>query len=432
MDYIPRSLLFNIEPIGIGTPYVESLSSYISRLANVHCLTTGVFISKLLSRYLNKYYLTKIADRGGNGFYDSSNGVNGIGSLAKDFINVIESLTYRTNLYKNTLLPWANILPTRGLMESKKKWCPQCYEEALINKNPIYDPLIWYLKDSNVCLKHKSVLISTCMTCNKKMNILSRNSILGYCENCHSWLGSKDRIENSESNNIKEIIGFETKIGEMLEISSRRKNIFIHKNQIAKSLNFYLNNLFEGSLSTFAQISDVPKTTFHYWVKGINLPALHNLLTISYKLDIGIIDFLEMKYVERIESGDLVLPLIQSKERKKYDYEQIKIILLHELNNSECNSLSKIAKIIGCDRKLLYTKFPSETNLIVENHKNHLKLQKIKRQETSDKELLDAITNLCKRNIYPSRRNVEKELMGKYLLKENHIRNTWNELKKNL
>lgn len=33
--------LYNLEPIGIGTPYVEGLTSYIVRLADAHCVTTG-------------------------------------------------------------------------------------------------------------------------------------------------------------------------------------------------------------------------------------------------------------------------------------------------------------------------------------------------------------------------------------------------------
>lgn len=33
-----RSILFNLEPLGLGTANVESLTSYIMRLSNEHCL----------------------------------------------------------------------------------------------------------------------------------------------------------------------------------------------------------------------------------------------------------------------------------------------------------------------------------------------------------------------------------------------------------
>lgn len=40
----PRSRLYRLEPIGIGTPEVESLSSYLNRLAQAHCVTVTTLI----------------------------------------------------------------------------------------------------------------------------------------------------------------------------------------------------------------------------------------------------------------------------------------------------------------------------------------------------------------------------------------------------
>src|SRR3982074_3360598 len=41
----PRSRLYSLEPIGIGTPEVESLSSYLNRLAQAHCVTVSALIA---------------------------------------------------------------------------------------------------------------------------------------------------------------------------------------------------------------------------------------------------------------------------------------------------------------------------------------------------------------------------------------------------
>ena len=40
-----RSRLYSLEPIGIGTPEVESLSSYLNRLAQAHCVTVTALIT---------------------------------------------------------------------------------------------------------------------------------------------------------------------------------------------------------------------------------------------------------------------------------------------------------------------------------------------------------------------------------------------------
>ncbi len=63
-----RSVLYNIEPIGKGTSYIESLSSYIKRLAYVHYVTPGSLLHKVIVPKINKYYLSQISQNGGDGF----------------------------------------------------------------------------------------------------------------------------------------------------------------------------------------------------------------------------------------------------------------------------------------------------------------------------------------------------------------------------
>ncbi|WP_445488118.1 M20/M25/M40 family metallo-hydrolase [Niallia sp. 03133] len=82
---IARSSLYNLEPIGVGTPNVESFSGYISRLATQHSIRTGDMVAKIIAPLLKKRYLTNQAVKGGEGLYKSSNGLNGLGTLAQDF-----------------------------------------------------------------------------------------------------------------------------------------------------------------------------------------------------------------------------------------------------------------------------------------------------------------------------------------------------------
>ena len=70
----PRSRLFSLEPVAVGTPYTESLSSYLHRLAQAHCLTSQKLVmgeiaplilkdedkSELLSKNLSHYLSSKM------------------------------------------------------------------------------------------------------------------------------------------------------------------------------------------------------------------------------------------------------------------------------------------------------------------------------------------------------------------------------------
>lgn len=44
-NFLPRSRLFHQLPIGVGTPHVESLTSYVSRLAVAHSVPTGTLLA---------------------------------------------------------------------------------------------------------------------------------------------------------------------------------------------------------------------------------------------------------------------------------------------------------------------------------------------------------------------------------------------------
>src|SRR5260370_42366230 len=44
-----RSRLYALKPLGIGTPFVESLSGYVARLADAHAVSLGNFVGRELS-----------------------------------------------------------------------------------------------------------------------------------------------------------------------------------------------------------------------------------------------------------------------------------------------------------------------------------------------------------------------------------------------
>src|SRR5579859_5215273 len=50
----PPSVLFTLPPRGLGTPEVESLSSYIARLAKAHRVPTGVLVARVIAPALGR------------------------------------------------------------------------------------------------------------------------------------------------------------------------------------------------------------------------------------------------------------------------------------------------------------------------------------------------------------------------------------------
>ena len=48
------SELYSLNPIGIGQPLIESLTSYISRLAFAHCVYPGILMERVVQLTIKK------------------------------------------------------------------------------------------------------------------------------------------------------------------------------------------------------------------------------------------------------------------------------------------------------------------------------------------------------------------------------------------
>ncbi len=60
-DHAPfptRSELYHMRPAGLGTSFIESLTSYIARLADSHCLTTRSLVVQKFLPSLGSSYLS--------------------------------------------------------------------------------------------------------------------------------------------------------------------------------------------------------------------------------------------------------------------------------------------------------------------------------------------------------------------------------------
>src|SRR5258707_12014982 len=138
-----RSTLFSLEPIGARTPWVESLTSYIARLANAHCVFPGVLMEKVVVPLVPGYSPQEVQHSLFRKDGNKSNLLNATGPRALYAVGALEKLTGRTDLHALTLLIWAEVLPLRGLIRLTKAWCSACYEEWRVASRDIYDPLLW-------------------------------------------------------------------------------------------------------------------------------------------------------------------------------------------------------------------------------------------------------------------------------------------------
>lgn len=179
---VGRSILYNLEPIAMGTPDVEGLRSYVVRLARSHGITVRHMVRRVLA----------VADPAMGAIANSAflrvgaGTVNGLGDHSVRFAAALEALTTREGLQRLTLLPWRDLLPRNGaaLLARRPQWCAACLHQALADGREIYHPLAWSIGLAVACRIHGTALIDRCPSCGKAQPFLPHQPSLLRCAHC--------------------------------------------------------------------------------------------------------------------------------------------------------------------------------------------------------------------------------------------------------
>ena len=290
----PRSLLYGVEPIGVGTAFVESLSGYVARLAEAHSVSVGDLVGLVLSDVPNlKGALlppaAKTGGRGGHGFRVCSYTVNGVTERAITWVHALEAATGRRDLQYLTLLPFRHALPDH-LFRRHRTWCSLCYEHWRLNRQTVYEPLLWAIKTSSHCLVHQQPLRHDCAHCGRLLNPLGVFARPGYCERCGSWLGSPHPEWNKPQPADEEQTWSCTQIGSLLAMLPSIDPVAARES-LRRTLTAYLEEVAGGNILAFTEYTRCPNPGLHSWIAGAAAPRIENLLRIARHLNVPLASF---------------------------------------------------------------------------------------------------------------------------------------------
>lgn len=415
-----RTRLYSLQPKGIQTSFVESLSSYLIRLAEVHVIHLGDLLAYEIAPVLGKQYLLNSIDRGGNRFYDGARTINGIEKNAEDMVVTLENLTGLKNLEVLTLLRFKKTFPVRNLLRKSLAWCPKCLEE-MKEKDFLYYPLIWCFTAYKVCSNHKIHLEEKCPHCSKFIPFLHRKSRVGICSYCHFQLYKSLNIlpciepkDYSISESIESFFE-EVDKGKLLSIDTLYENLL-----------FILHEGFNGNIQQLANYIGIPKTTVWGWINKEVTPPLNKVLDIAYIFDTSATVLYAHHEELQVNINALVKNGVKAiKERGKFNLDYKKIYLyLNEVEKKQVDvkTIIDIAKELNCSTKFLYTNFPESCKKI--SYRNcQIKTEKqLVYIESLKKEIQETCTFLFYQNIFPTTRLLEGELGLPFLFKNRKMK----------
>ena len=288
----PRSTLYALAPVGVGTAYVERITSYVSRLARGHNISVGTLVLNVIQPNFQAEYLSNNL-RTTDLLKKASCSINGTESWAREMVRILSDLTLVKGLEYLTMLPWADIFPVRGLLKRTHAWCPLCYEDWMQQKQVIYDPLVWAIELVKVCRIHEKPLREECPECRRTQPVLSRYSVPGYCVYCHHWLGeggTKGRGDGVEGGSEKDL-WISDEVGKLLEAA--------HNPDWDFTLDIFRGNLQElidlvsgGCNAEFANCVQRHPYTVKSWIDGTQEPTLGAMLELASATSISLVDLL--------------------------------------------------------------------------------------------------------------------------------------------
>jgi len=182
----PRSRLYHLSPRGRGSSEVESLTSYLTRLAQAHCVPVTKLAELEIAPLLHKNgTLTSTK------FSNGAKNLNGWSDWTAMALTALQTLTRVEGLRALTMYPWRQVLAREKLLRPHLAWCSSCYDVWRQSEQPVYNPLLWHLDAVEICPRHQQPLCHCCPhpDCRRQLPLVNNRGQPGYCPFCQRWLG---------------------------------------------------------------------------------------------------------------------------------------------------------------------------------------------------------------------------------------------------
>ena len=352
----PRSRLYSLTPIGIGSMFVESLTGYVSRLADAHAVSVGNLVGRELLLVSSKPRLPfgPFVPRDGttksHGFRGRACSANGWGESASRWVGALERATHQTNLRFLTLLPFEDVFSRGGLFRPTRSWCPACYEDWRCTGTIIYEPLLWAIKLATICLRHNCPLEEVCPHCHETMPPLGTYTRPGYCSKCLQWLGSSGVPKPvGQSHKLAPTTAELWCTKAVAELLAAAPQLDFSGDAFKANLRACVEYVAEGNVLAFAEVVQLSRPGLDYLTNGKGLPELGTLLQICHQAGVPLTTFLTSHPVADTANWDqLKLTLHSSRKDRRVPLarsrEQVCVALREALHEQPPPSLSEIAR----------------------------------------------------------------------------------------
>ncbi len=337
-DALPaRSPFGKLKPEGLGSGDVESLWSYLVRLATGHGLTLYGILCRLMPELLGG--TRAAAEKTKMEFYQHYCSVRiNAPFAAGQLLGRIEHRLPVGCLKPLTELPLSAILNGKSPHHKTRQWCPVCFRTDVVP----YDRLSWGWVDVVCCVKHRVRLSNACPSCGAAQRFRGTGPAIDRCERCNATLVSAEHRSDLEP--------FELHVA---ETASTLIQMGQHNRLSADSFEMFRTNVrvqwsLAGSSFVLSRMLGFGRNTLHsaYYVR--RLPNLQLLAKVAWLGGVSV----ETLLAEKREFERLAEPAWRSvrssyKPREPRESDAVLLVLLEMMRKNPYRPITVTALCVA-------------------------------------------------------------------------------------
>lgn len=430
-------------PIGLGTPWVESLSGLLIRTARAHQLTLRRFAERVAAEVAGDpetpgWRAEDLAAYGRELVKGASPAVNGGWGTAQTWVEILSSATLQPRIAETTLLPWADRLSNRELLGAYRRYCPVCLYEWNRDGLTPYEPLRWQLLALEACVEHRVRLRDTCPTagCGRKRAVTAGWASTSRCVGCRAFLGRPVEEVGDDAALTAEDLDWaafvDRELGDLLAQPPARDEIALSR--FPEALAIAVASVSNGRQRDFAERIGMTEASVSYWKDGSRRPSLMALLRVARAAGFGLRDLMTGNVAALEESSaptDVPYVAPSRETHRVLDKKLMERVLRSALTTDPPPTLTSLYRDLRVDAGHVRRTFPQLCRDIRERREAYEAQQLAERRAGRVDLLIHAISRLHEHGTYPSKNQLQKILPREIHFQHDYISAAWrSELKR--
>ncbi|MBV9279856.1 MAG: TniQ family protein [Chloroflexi bacterium] len=416
----PRTRLYHLEPLGVGTPMVEGLTGYVMRLAEAHCVSTSALVAGELLPAMRPYGLG--GRPAANWLGNHGPHFNGTGDTAREAVEALTRLTGRPDLVTLTMRPWSEVLAPHGLLRLGKHprvWCSLCHAGALEGGTPLYEQLLWSIAAVLVCPQHRRRLSERCPydDCARALPSIAALARPGHCSWCKRvlsrradrWAAASERTEETGWD-----LWVAEQIGALLAMTPSLSPVLSQADGVS-ALDAFVRarcGSRPGADDLFAQAVGVHANQIWRWRKGRTLPTIGLLLRVCHALGVSLTELL---LSDTSALNEEVHPVVMVTRQRKprlapasYHPDRLRqgVETLVADDASPPLSVAETARRLGCTSAVLSRLCPDVYQTIADRYQAYRAQRREERLQQLTADIRRVMAQLDSAEIYPASKRV--------------------------